>query len=87
MAKVTIAGLGAVADLSADLSDAGIDTADWAPAALDAVSYNGGIYGVPMDFHANLWHINMDIMAKAGLVDDGKPVSMSYFKLFAKKAG
>ena len=24
------------------------------PAALDAVSYNGGIYGVPLDFHANL---------------------------------
>jgi len=41
---------------------------------LDAVSYNGGIYGVPMDFHANLWHVNMDLMAKAGLVADGKPV-------------
>ena len=68
------AGLGAVADLSADLADAGIDTSDWAPAALDAVSYNGGIYGVPMDFHANLWHVNMDLMAKAGLVADGKPI-------------
>jgi len=68
------AGLGAVADLSADLAAAGIDTSDWAPAALDAVSYNGGIYGVPMDFHANLWHVNMDLMAKAGLVADGKPV-------------
>lgn len=68
------AGLGAVADLSADLADAGIDTSDWAPAALDAVSYNGGIYGVPMDFHANLWHVNMDLMAKAGLVVDGKPI-------------
>jgi multiple sugar transport system substrate-binding protein len=43
--------------------------------ALDAVSYNGGIYGVPMDFHANLWHVNMEIMEEAGLVnDDGKPV-------------
>ena len=68
------AGLGAVADLSADLVAAGIDTSDWAPAALDAVSYNGGIYGVPMDFHANLWHVNMDLMAKAGLVTDGKPI-------------
>ena len=68
------AGLGAVADLSADLSDAGINTSDWATAALDAVSYNGGIYGVPMDFHANLWHVNMDIMAKAGLVNNGKPI-------------
>jgi multiple sugar transport system substrate-binding protein len=68
------AGLGAVADLSGDLSDAGINTSDWATAALDAVSYNGGIYGVPMDFHANLWHVNMDIMAKAGLVNNGKPI-------------
>jgi multiple sugar transport system substrate-binding protein len=48
---------------------------DWADAALDAVSYNGQIYGVPMDFHANLWHVNMEIMAEAGLVeDDGTPV-------------
>ena len=35
---------------------------------------NGGIYGVPMDFHANLWHVNMDMMDEAGLVADGKPV-------------
>ncbi|WP_368344480.1 extracellular solute-binding protein [Pelagovum sp. HNIBRBA483] len=68
------AGLGALADLSDDLAAAGIDTADWAPAALDAVSFNGGIYGVPMDFHANLWHVNMDLMAEAGLVENGKPV-------------
>ncbi len=68
------AGLGAIADLSADLSSAGIDTSDWAPAALDAVSFNGGIYGVPLDFHANLWHVNMDLMSAAGLVRDGKPV-------------
>ncbi|SNT29480.1 extracellular solute-binding protein [Antarctobacter heliothermus] len=68
------AGLGAIAEISGDLKAAGIDTSDWAPAALDAVSYNGGIYGVPMDFHANLWHVNMDLMAEAGLVEDGKPV-------------
>lgn len=68
------AGLGAVANLSDDLSAAGIDTGDWAPAALDAVSFKGGVYGVPMDFHANLWHVNMDLMQAAGLVADGKPV-------------
>ena len=68
------AGLGAIADISGDLAAAGIDTGDWAPAALDAVSFNGGIYGVPLDFHANLWHVNMDIMEAAGLVEDGKPV-------------
>lgn len=68
------AGLGALADISGDLEAAGIDASDWAPSALEAVSYNGGIYGVPMDFHANLWHVNMDVMAEAGLVEDGKPV-------------
>ena len=68
------AGLGAVADLSADLAGAGIDTSDWSANALSAVSYNGGIYGVPMDFHANLWHVNMDLMSAAGLVENGMPV-------------
>ena len=68
------AGLGALAEISDDLEAADIDPNDWSPAALDAVSFNGGIYGVPMDFHANLWHVNMDVMAEAGLVEDGKPV-------------
>ena len=68
------AGIGALAEISGDLEAAGIDPSDWSPAALDAVSFNGGIYGVPMDIHANLWHVNMDIMAEAGLVENGKPV-------------
>jgi len=68
------AGLGAIAEISGELEAAGIDASDWSPAALDAVSFNGGIYGVPMDFHANLWHVNMDLMAEAGLVEDGKPI-------------
>lgn len=68
------AGLGAIAEISGDLAAAGIDPSDWSPAALDAVSFDGGIYGVPMDFHANLWHVNMDLMEQAGLVEDGKPV-------------
>lgn len=68
------AAVGALADLSDDLADAGIDTSDWADRALAGVSYEGGIYGVPMDFHANLFHVNMDVMQKAGLVKDGKPV-------------
>jgi multiple sugar transport system substrate-binding protein len=68
------AGLGAIAEISGELEAAGIDASDWSPAALDAVSFNSGIYGVPMDFHANLWHVNMDLMAEAGLVEDGKPV-------------
>jgi multiple sugar transport system substrate-binding protein len=68
------AGLGALAEISGDLDAAGIDPADWSENALEAVSYEGGIYGVPMDFHANLWHVNMDLMAEAGLVEDGAPI-------------
>ena len=68
------AGLGAVAEISGDLESVGIDASDWSETARDAVSFNGGIYGVPMDFHANLWHVNMDVLEEAGLVEDGKPV-------------
>ncbi|NBD30996.1 MAG: extracellular solute-binding protein [Alphaproteobacteria bacterium] len=68
------AGLGALAEITGDLEAAGIDPADWSENALEAVSYEGGIYGVPMDFHANLWHVNMDLMAEAGLVEDGAPI-------------
>ena len=68
------AGLGALREISGDLEAAGIDPSDWSPAALDAVSYEGGIYGVPMDVHANLWHVNMEIMEAAGLVEDGRPI-------------
>ena len=66
--------LGALADLSGDLEAAGIDTSDWAPLALQGVTYEGGIYGVLMDFHANLFHVNMDLMAEGGLVEDGRPI-------------
>jgi multiple sugar transport system substrate-binding protein len=68
------AGIGALADLSGDLETVGIDPSDWTESARDAVTYEGGIYGVPMDLHANLWHVNMDIMEEAGLVEDGAPV-------------
>jgi len=68
------AGLGALADLSGDLENIGIDSSDWTDSARNAVTYEGGIYGVPMDTHANLLHVNMDLMAEAGLVEDGKPV-------------
>ncbi len=69
------AELGALADISGDLASVGIDPADWTDRARAAVSFDGGIYGVPMDIHANLLHINMELMAEAGLVDAaGRPV-------------
>lgn len=68
------AGLGALAEISGELEAVGIDPSDWSENALAAVSYDGGVYGVPMDFHANLWHVNMDLMEAAGLVENGAPV-------------
>jgi multiple sugar transport system substrate-binding protein len=68
------AGLGALAAIGEDLEAAGIDPSDWSATALDAVSFNGQIYGVPMDFHANLWHVNMELMEAAGLVENGAPI-------------
>ena len=54
---------------------AGIDLSDFTPLAIESLTYNNKKYGVPLDFHAYLWHINVDILAKAGLVDsDGKPI-------------
>lgn len=67
-------GIGALADLSDDLAAAGIDPADWNQAGRDAVTVDGRVWGVPMDVHANLWHVNMGLMAQAGLVRDGRPV-------------
>lgn len=69
------ASLGALADLTDDLQAAGIDTSDWTDSGRAAVTYNGRIYGVPMDVHANLWYVNMDLMEAAGLVNpDGTPM-------------
>jgi multiple sugar transport system substrate-binding protein len=68
------AGFGALAAIGDDLASVGIDPDDWTENAREAVTWNGEIYGVPMDFHANLWHVNMDLMAEAGLVEDGRPI-------------
>lgn len=68
------AGVGALANLTDSLQDYGIDPADWTQTARAAVTHNGQIMGVPMDLHANLWHVNMDIMRQAGLVENGKPI-------------
>ena len=64
------ATLGAIAPLTEDLAGVNIDTSDWADLAVAAVTHGDDIYAVPFDFHATLWHVNMDIMEEAGLVND-----------------
>ena len=69
------ADIGALAAIGDDLANIGLDTSDWGDAVLASVTRNDQVYGVPMDVHANLWHVNMDIMQEAGLVnDDGTPM-------------
>jgi multiple sugar transport system substrate-binding protein len=68
------ASKGALTPLTPYLEEAGIDAADMYDTVRDAVTYNGEIYAVPMDVHGALWHINLDMWEKAGLLnDDGTP--------------
>ncbi len=71
---IEFTSIGALADLTDDLAAAGIDTSDWTPRALEGASYEGRIYAVPMDIHANLWHVNLDLLEAAGLTENGEAI-------------
>ncbi len=69
------ANRGLVLPLKQDLLAAGVPLDDVIPAALEGVMFNGDMYALPFDIHALLWHVNLDLMEQAGLVDsNGKPV-------------
>jgi multiple sugar transport system substrate-binding protein len=60
--------------LSDVLAGAGIDADDLTASARGFVEYNGELYGIPLDLHGYLWHINVGLWEEAGLVnDDGSP--------------
>lgn len=78
---------GLLKPLDEELAAAGVDTGDWTEPAQGAVSYEGNIYGVPFDLHANLWHLNVDLFEEAGLVDDdGNPILPSSREEFMEHA-
>ncbi|MEX3980765.1 extracellular solute-binding protein [Paraburkholderia sp. EG287A] len=53
----------------------GVDTNDFTPQAHRAVTFGGKTYALPFDTHSWLWHINVNLFKKAGLVDaSGKPI-------------
>ncbi len=65
----------------------GTDIEDAAPAAREAVTYEGATYGLPFDLHAALVHVNVDLFAAAGLVDaDGKPIMPTSPEEFLEQA-
>ena len=57
------------------LKEAGIDSSDFTPNAKAAVTVGGKIYAMPWDTHSWLWHFNVGLFKKAGLVDEtGQPI-------------
>ncbi|MBV9538322.1 MAG: extracellular solute-binding protein [Acidisphaera sp.] len=57
------------------LKEAGIDASDFTPNAKNAVTIGGKIYAMPWDTHSWLWHFNIGLFKKAGLVDEaGQPI-------------
>jgi multiple sugar transport system substrate-binding protein len=67
-------------DLLTPLADgfaaAGIDTADFVPAALKNATTNDTLYALPYDLHALLFHVNMDLMTQAGFVNEDGTVKL-----------
>lgn len=70
-----------------DFAKAGIDVSDFAKIAREAVTYENKTWGLPFDIHALLWHMNVDIMKEAGLVDaKGAPIVPRNEKEFFEQA-
>jgi multiple sugar transport system substrate-binding protein len=69
------AGKGLLEPVEPYLAAAGLAPGIFTPAARSGVSWKGRMYGLPWDTHGGLWHINMALFRKAGLVSaDGKPI-------------
>ena len=53
----------------------GIDPNDFTDAAREYVSYEGALYGVPLDLHGHLYYINLELWDQAGMLDEnGLPI-------------
>ncbi|MFS2002784.1 extracellular solute-binding protein [Duganella sp. CT11-25] len=66
---------GLIAPLDDEFRTAGVDTKDFTPQAETAVTVDGHHYALPFDTHSWLWHVNLNLMRRAGLVKaDGKPL-------------
>ena len=56
------------------LKMAGIDPASFTEASRKAVTIDGRIYGLPWDTHGGLYHVNLALFRKAGLMRGDKPI-------------
>ena len=68
------ASRGLLTPLGDVLAGTGKDADDLTTTARGFVEWNGELYGIPLDLHGHLWHINVGLWEQAGLVnDDGTP--------------
>jgi multiple sugar transport system substrate-binding protein len=64
-----------VEPIEGDLQASGIDINDFTPQARTGVTYDAHIYALPWDTHSWLWHINVGMFRRAGLIDaKGAPI-------------
>ncbi len=56
------------------LREAGIDPASFTEASRRAVTLGGRIYGLPWDTHGGLYHVNLALFRKAGLMRGDEPI-------------
>jgi len=64
-----------VEPLDAGFKEVGIDTGDFTEHGKRGVTFDGKTYALPFDTHSWLWHINLNLMKKAGLTNaDGSAV-------------
>lgn len=56
------------------LKAAGIDPAGFTEASRKAVTIEGRIYGLPWDTHGGLYHVNLALFRKAGLMQGTRPI-------------
>lgn len=65
---------GLLMPIGSDLAKVGIDASQFSGAAHHAVIIGGKIWGLPFDTWAPLWHINLGLFRKAGLVRNGQAI-------------
>jgi multiple sugar transport system substrate-binding protein len=68
------AGRGLLEPMEGVLRQAGISATDFTEAGQRGVIKHGRVYAMPWDTIGRLWHIDTRLMAKAGLMRNGRPV-------------
>lgn len=65
---------GILEPITVDLESVGIDPSEFTPNARGGATMDGRVYALPWDTHSWLWHINLGLFKRAGLVDEaGEP--------------